>query len=316
MSELDIAMGRPADAVEERLAIVEPGQVEIREAAREDVAARGRPRFAVVRSILRRPGLVLAVVWILLVTVAAFVPSLLTSKLPLAVEPAARLQPPSWDHLFGTDQLGRDLYARTVYGAQLSMRSALLAVGVGLVVGGGIGLVSGFVRGWVDDVAMRLVDVVLAIPGLLLSLALITVLGFGTYNVAIAVGLASVAACARIMRSEVLRVRQSTFVEAAHANGTRWSGVLLRHVLPNSVGPLLVLAALEFGTAILAISSLSFLGYGTQPPTPEWGSLVATGRDFLRDAWWLTTMPGLVVAGTVLAANRISRALDAGRGRH
>ena len=146
----------------------------------------------------------------------------------------------------------------------------------------------------------------------LLVFALITVLGFGTANVAVAVGIASVAACARIMRSEVLRVRQSTFVEAAHANGTRWGGVLLRHVLPNSVGPLLVLVALEFGTAILAISSLSFLGYGTTPPTPEWGSLVASGRDFIREAWWLTTLPGLVVAATVLAANRISRAIDRG----
>ena len=112
------------------------------------------------------------------------------------------------------------------------------------------------------------------------------------------------------MRSEVLRVRQSVYVEAAHSGGARWSRVLLRHVLPNSVGPVLVLAALEFGIAILTVSSLSFLGYGAQPPTPEWGSLVASGRDFLRDSWWLTTMPGLVVAATVLAANRISRALD------
>jgi peptide/nickel transport system permease protein len=127
--------------------------------------------------------------------------------------------------------------------------------------------------------------------------------------------LASIAACARVMRSEVMRVSQSPFVEAAGANGARWSSVLLRHVLPNSLGPVIVLAALEFGTAILAIASLSFLGYGAQPPTPEWGSLVSTGRDFLREAWWLTTMPGLTVAASVLAANRIARALDAGRGR-
>ena len=190
-------------------------------------------RRAVAWRVLRRPGLVLAALWIVLVTIAAFFPSWLTSYGPLEVAPADRLQSPSWEHLFGTDQLGRDLFARTVYGAQLSMRSALLAVVVGLVVGGGLGLVAGFARGWLDDVVMRVVDVVLAIPSLLLSLALITVLGFGTTNVAIAVGIASVAACARIMRSEVLRVRESTFVEAAHANGVRWSGVLLRHVLPE-----------------------------------------------------------------------------------
>jgi peptide/nickel transport system permease protein len=144
----------------------------------------------------------------------------------------------------------------------------------------------------------------------MLSLALITVLGFGTFNVGLAVGLANIAACARIMRAEVLRVRQSVYVEAAHSGGARSSRVLVRHVLPNSVGPVLVLATLQFGIAILTVSSLSFLGYGTQPPTPEWGSLVAAGRDFLRDAWWLTTMPGLTVAATVLAANRISRSLD------
>jgi peptide/nickel transport system permease protein len=311
MSEIDIAMAPPTAPVEEHaLGVVSAPAPE----ASTERSARGGGR-AIAWRVLRRPGLVLAGLWIVLVTIAAFVPSWLTSYGPLEVSPRDRLQSPSWEHLFGTDQLGRDLFARTVYGAQLSMRSALLAVAVGLVVGGGLGLVAGFARGWLDDVVMRVVDVVLAIPSLLLSLALITVLGFGTTNVAIAVGIASVAACARIMRSEVLRVRESTFVEAAHANGVRWSGVLLRHVLPNSIGPLIVLVALEFGTAILAISALSFLGYGAPPPIPEWGSLVATGRDFLREAWWLTTLPGLVVAATVLAANRISRALDRKRGR-
>ena len=275
---------------------------------------RGGRRFTAA-AVARRPGLVLSVIWLGLVTLAALRPTLLTSRDPLGVEGAARLQSPSWSHLFGTDQLGRDLYSRVVHGAALSMKAALLAVVVGLVVGSLIGLVSGFVRGWVDDAIMRLVDVILSIPALLLALALITVLGFGTYNVALAVGLASIAACARVMRSEVMRVSQSPFVEAAGANGARWSSVLLRHVLPNSLGPVIVLAALEFGTAILAIASLSFLGYGAQPPTPEWGSLVSTGRDFLREAWWLTTMPGLTVAASVLAANRIARALDAGRGR-
>ncbi len=135
-------------------------------------------------------------------------------------------------------------------------------------------------------------------------------LGFGAFNVGLAVGLANIAACARIMRSEVLRVRQSVFVEAAQTGGASWLRVLLRHVLPNSAGPVLVLATLEFGVAILTVSALSFLGYGTQPPTPEWGSLVASGRDFMASAWWLTTLPGLTVAVTVLAANRIAHALD------
>jgi peptide/nickel transport system permease protein len=158
---------------------------------------------------------------------------------------------------------------------------------------------------------MRFADVLLAVPGLLLSLAVVTALGFGTVNVAIAVGTTSVASVSRILRSEVLRVRTSAYVEAARAGGSRWWRVLLVHVLPNSVGPVLVLAALELGTAILAVSSLSFLGYGAQPPQPEWGSLVAGGRDYLAGQWWLTTLPGIVIALTVLAGNRLARALDA-----
>lgn len=311
MSDLDIALVAEAPVVAATDLPTTP--IDAAPSRAPDIVRDDR-RFAALR-VLRRPGVVLAALWLALVVIAAFRPTWLASGDPLAVNGSDRLQSPSWAHVFGTDQLGRDLYTLVVHGAALSMKAALVAVVVGLVIGALVGLVSGFVRGWLDDAIMRLVDVVLSIPGLLLALALITVLGFGTYNVALAVGLASIAACARVMRAEVLRVRQSPFVEAAGANGARWSSVLLRHVLPNSLGPVIVLAALEFGTAILAISSLSFLGYGAQPPTPEWGSLVATGRDFLREAWWLTTMPGLTVAATVLAANRIARALDAGRGR-
>jgi peptide/nickel transport system permease protein len=258
----------------------------------------------------RHPGGVLATVWLLLVAVAAFLPALLTSVDPLATNPKSKLQSPSWAHLFGTDQLGRDLFARTVHGTGLTLRTALLAVAIGVVVGTAIGLIAGFVRGWLDDSLMRIVDVLLAIPSLLLSLALITVLGFGAFNVGLAVGLANIAACARITRSEVLRVRQSTYVEAARTGGSSWLRVLRRHVLPNSTGPVVVLATLQFGIAILTVASLSFLGYGTQPPTPEWGSLVATGRDFLRSSWWLTTMPGITVALTVLATNRVAHGLE------
>lgn len=157
---------------------------------------------------------------------------------------------------------------------------------------------------------MRFVDVLLAIPPLL-SLALITALGYGTVNIALAVGIASVAQFARIMRSEV---RRSTYVEAARAVGTRWWVSLARHVLPNAARPVLVLSALEFGLAVLAVSSLSFLGYGVPPPAPEWGSLVSEGRNYL-DSWWLCALPGGVIAATVLSVGRISRALDGEWGR-
>ena len=271
--------------------------------------SRGQRIRRALRSIVRRPGLVLAIGWAVAVVLAAFAPVLLTGVDPLRAAPRQKLQPPSSQHLFGTDQLGRDLFSRTVHGAGLSLGAALVAVSVGLVVGSLLGLLAGFLRGWVDESLMRVVDVLLAIPALLLSLALVTALGFGTVKVAVAVGITSIAACARVMRSEVLRVREAAYVEAAEAGGARRSRVLFRHVLPNSTGPVLVLATLELGTAILAVSSLSFLGYGAVPPAPEWGSLVAGGRDFLGTAWWLTAMPGLTIALTVLAAWRISRAL-------
>ena len=258
----------------------------------------------------RHPGTVLAVAWLVLVILATLAPGLFTGQEPIDGVPAEKLTGPSAAHWFGTDQLGRDLFARVVYGSALTLQAALIAVGIGLLVGSLLGLLAGFIGRWVDDVIMRISDVLLSIPALLLSLALITVLGFGTVNVAIAVGLGSVAAVSRIMRSEVIRVRNAVYVEAALASGNRWTRVLFRHVLPNSAGPVLVLAALEFGTAILAISALSFLGYGAQPPAPEWGSLVSTGRNFLTTAWWLTTLPGIVIALTVLAANALSRALD------
>lgn len=269
-----------------------------------------RGRFAWVGDLLRRPGLLLALVWIGFVLVAAFVPQVLAPGDPLTGVPADKLQAPSSAHWFGTDQLGRDLYTRVVHGTQLTLEAALVAVGVGLLVGAVVGLVAGFVGGVFDDVVMRVVDVLLSIPALLLSLALITALGFGTVKVAIAVGLASVATVSRIMRSEVLRVRSSVYVEAAHAGGSRWWSVLFQHVLPNASGPVVVLAALQLGTAILAVSALSFLGYGAPPPAPEWGALVSGGRDYLRTSWWLTTLPGLTIALSVLAAGRLSRALD------
>ena len=242
---------------------------------------------------MRRPGLVASIVFVVLVLIAAFAPTVLAPATPPRACRPTSCSAPSAAHVFGTDYLGRDVYTRVVHGAALSLQATVIAVAVALVVGGLIGLLAGFVGRWVDEGLMRVVDVLLAIPPLLLSLALITALGYGTIKVAIAVGVASVASFARVMRSETLRVRQSIYVEAARSVGTRWYVTLLRHVLPNAAGPVLVLAVLEFGLAILAVSSLRFLGYGAPPPAPEWGSLIAEGRNYLATAWWLCAMPGL-----------------------
>lgn len=265
------------------------------------------------RFIVRRPGLVLAVIVLVLAVLWAVVPSLFTSYDPLAGIPRQKLQGPSGAHLFGTDETGRDVFSRVVHAASLSLRATVLAVLIALVVGSVVGLIAGSRGGWLDSAIMRVVDVLLAIPAILLSLALVTALGFGTTKVAIAVGVANIPSFARLMRAEVLRVRTGVYVEAARASGVRWFGVLSRHVLPNAFGPVLVLAVLTFGTAVLEISSLSFLGYGATPPTPEWGSLVASGRSFLASAWWMSTLPGLVIAAVVLSANRVSRALEGER---
>ncbi|MFI6224439.1 ABC transporter permease [Nocardia salmonicida] len=262
------------------------------------------------RFLLRRPGLVLSVLVVGAVVLAAFVPELFASRDPLRATPAQRFAPPSSQHWFGTDELGRDHYTRVIHGTALSLQATLIAVGVALIVGATIGLVAGFVRGWVESVSMRLVDVVLSIPALFLSLALVTALGRGTVEIAVAVGVAGVAGFARVMRAEVLRVSGADYVDAARASGTRWYVVMVRHVLPNARGPVLVLATLELGTAVLAVASLSFLGFGAAPPAPEWGTLIAGGRNYLANAWWLSTLPGLVVVATVLSVNRIAHALD------
>ncbi|MHC3469563.1 ABC transporter permease [Streptomyces sp. 7R007] len=263
-----------------------------------------------LRFVVRRPGLVLSVVVLVLVVLASFRPGLFTSQDPLKGVPSQNFRAPSASHWFGTDELGRDLFSRVVHGAQLSLKATLIAVVVAFVVGGLLGVVAGFVGRWVDDVLMRLVDVLLSIPALFMSLALVTALGYGTVKVAVAVGIASVAGFARVARSEVLRVRQAVFVEASRASGARWYSVLGRHVLPGAAGPVIVLATLDFGSSILAVSALSFLGYGAPPPAPEWGTLISDGRNYLANAWWLTALPGLAIAATVLATNRIARALD------
>jgi peptide/nickel transport system permease protein len=222
-----------------------------------------------------------------------------------------QLKPPSAEHWLGTDEIGRDVFARIIYGAINSLSGALIAVTVGFTGGTALGLIAGSSRRVVDDTIMRLVDTLLSVPGLLLQLSIIIILGFGTTNVAIAVGATSVASFARLSRAEVIRVRRADYVEAAFGSGGRFLNVLWRHVLPNSLGTVLAYAALQFGVAILAIATLGFLGYGAPPPIPEWGLLIAEGRKYMTTSWWLTVFPGLAVILVVLAANRISLALRA-----
>lgn len=256
-----------------------------------------------------RPGTILSAVVLGIAVLAAVFPALFTNYSPYTGEEVALL-PPTGEHWFGTDSVGRDLYTRVVYGARQTLLGALIAVLVGIVVGTLLGLLAGTRRGWVDTVIMRLVDVLLSIPSLLLSLSVIILLGFGTINAAIAVGVTSVATFARLARSQVLSVAGADFVEAAYGSGGKSGQVLFRHILPNSLTPVLALAALQFGSAILQLSVLGFLGYGAPPPTPEWGLLISDARDYMATAWWLTALPGLVIIVVVLAANHLSRIIQ------
>ena len=280
-----------------------------------DEVAVARPVASPLRRALtavRSPTLVIA--WLIVLTVIAWAvaPQLFTHSNPLVGNPEQAFEAPSWHHLFGTDQLGRDMFSRVVYGSRNTLTATLYAVLVGFVAGGTIGLLSGYADGTTDAVVMRFIDVLLSVPTLLLAMTVVAALGYGVLNVALAVGIVSIASFARVMRSQVLKVVQSEYVEAARGLGSRWPRVLVLHVLPNSVRSVLSLAALEFGTAVLAVATLGFLGYGAPPPQPEWGLAVSEGRAFLDTYPWLALIPGAVIAVVVLASNRIS---TASRGR-
>lgn len=266
--------------------------------------------LASLRTLSGRPGFVVAVAFIGFVLLTAFVPNWFTSHDPYATAPAQRLLSPGGGHLFGTDDLGRDLWSRVVHGSALTIKATLIALGIAVVAGLTLGVVAGFFGGVVDAVLMRGVDVVLAIPSLLLALAIVTAIGFGTVPVAVAVGVGIVPGFARTTRAEVLRVRTLPYVEAARAGGASWLRVLVRHILPNSWGPVAVLAVLDTGVAIIAIASLSFLGFGAAPPAAEWGTLISSGRNFLITAPWVSLLPGLFVAAVVLSLNHISKTLQ------
>ena len=239
----------------------------------------------------------------------ALFPVLFTSFDPLSGVPAQKFQAPGAEHWFGTDHLGRDVFARVVHGTSQTLLTAGLAVSIGLVVGTALGLLAATAGRAADAVTMRLIDVLLAVPGFLIALIIVTAFAPGPVSLGIGVGIASIASFARVVRSEVLRVRSLDYVEAAFMNGGTYWSVVFKHILPNSCGPVLALLAVDLGVAILAISGLGFLGFGSPPPTPEWGLLIAEGRQYLASAWWLTTLPGLVIVVVVILLAGLGRQL-------
>ncbi|MGW6619731.1 ABC transporter permease [Nocardia sp. NPDC055002] len=277
---------------------------------RPDSAATAGRAWSTLRWTRRHWTVALALLVVATILAWAIVPQLFTGYDPLAVNPAQKLKPPSGEHWFGTDQLGRDLYARIVYGTRASLLGSAIAVGVGVVVGSLLGAVAGWFTGFPDSAVMRLIDVVLSIPGFLLAITIVVLLGFGVWQAGIAVGLTSSATFARLIRSEVVKARTSTYVEAATTSGASTGAILRRHVIPNSIAPTVSLVTVQFGIAIIWIASLSFLGLGAQPPDPEWGRLVSDGRNYIATRGWLTLWPGLTIVVMVLATNHLSRHLS------
>lgn len=234
-------------------------------------------------------------------------PGLVAPGDPTVVEPGSALTSPEWGHVMGTDQYGRDVLRRVVHGARVSLGVSVAATVIGALVGCTLGLLAGYVGRWVDAVAMWAVDVMLSFPTLLLALAIVAVLGRGPENVALALGIASIPLYARVLRGQVLSVRERLFIDAARAAGTRPSGILLRHVLPNTIGPVLILATINVGTTLIAASALSFLGLGPAAPSPEWGAILEGGRRFIGRAPWIVVGPGIILVLSVLSVTIVGQ---------
>lgn len=273
--------------------------------------ARGEsPTLRITRRTFRNRGAQIGTIILLVLIAASLAAPLLTSQDPNAIDPTATLQPPSREHPMGTDHIGRDVFARFLYGGQLSLRVGLIAITIGATIGVTIGLFAGYYGGWLDAGSSWLTDVLLSFPDILLALAIIAVLGPGITNAMLAIGIAFIPSFMRLTRGNVLAIREQGYVEAARAIGVRDGQILLRHILPNALRTLLVLLTVGIGTAILAGAALSFLGLGAQPPTPEWGAMLNAGQKFIRQAWWLTVFPGLGIFLTVLAINLIGDAIS------
>ena len=211
------------------------------------------------------------------------------------------LLPPSAAHWFGTDDLGRDVLTRVIYGARISLLVGFVATGIAVIIGTVIGLVSGYYHGWVDSILMRFTDIMLCFPTFFLILAVIAFIGQSIWYIMIVIGLTGWMGVARLVRAEVLSIRERDYVMAVRALGARDARIIFRHILPNALSPVLVSATLGVAGAILTESALSFLGIGVPPPTPSWGNILTSGKDYIEFAWWLTLYPGLAITVTVLA---------------
>jgi peptide/nickel transport system permease protein len=255
------------------------------------------------RRFRRNKSALVGMTMFLILVFAAIFADVISPYDPLEQNYSIRLQPPSAEHWFGTDELGRDILSRIIYGARISLTVGLIAVSVSCAAGCALGAIAGYYGGKFDNIIMRFIDIIMAIPAILLNISIVAALGNGLQNVMIAIGISSVAGYCRIMRASVLSIKEQEFVEASRAAGASDFYIIMQHILPNSLAPLIIQATLRLGGAILSCASMSFIGLGIIPPTPEWGAMLSTGRDFLRNAPHVTTFPGIAIMYAVFAMN-------------
>lgn len=233
----------------------------------------------------------------------------LTPHHPSTINAWEVLQPPTWQHWFGTDELGRDVLARVLFGARISLKVGFVAVGIAVVLGAAVGLIAGYYGGALDSLLMRLVDIMLCFPSFFLILAVIAFLQPSIWIIMAVIGLTGWMGVARLVRAEVLAIREMEYIQAARCIGCSDRRIILRHILPNALSPVLVAATLGVAGAILTESALSFLGIGVQPPTPSWGNILTSGKDYIEFAWWLSLFPGLAILITVLSYNLLGEGI-------
>jgi len=287
-----------------------PATIQPRVAAGVELRGRARsPTGLVVRRFLRHRGALAGLLVLVLLTGAVTLAPWLTPHDPTRPSVLNAFRPPSAQFPMGTDQFGRDMLARVLYGGQISLRVGFVALLIGATIGILLGLNAGYFGGWVDELIMRCLDVMLAFPGVLLAMAIVGLLGPSLINLMIAVGVGLVPSFARLVRGSVLSARENLYVLAARTVGAPDRVIMARHILPNVLAPVIVYATLSLAGSILAGASLNFLGLGVKPPTPEWGVILADGRDQLRRAWWVATFPGLAIMLATMAINFVGDGL-------
>ena len=262
-----------------------------------------------LRRLLRHRGAIIGASMILVVALGAILAPVVAPFAPDEMGVGPSLAGPSLAHPMGTDTFGRDIYSRILHGASLSLQVGVIAVAISAGAGIVLGLVGGYYGGWIDGVLMRIIDILLAFPGILLALAIVSVLGISLTNLMIAVGIGGVPSFARLVRGSTLGVKENLYVTVARSVGAGDRSIIFRHILPNVASPIIVYATLRIAFAIIATSSLSYLGLGAKPPTPEWGVMLSDGREFMRVAPWVTTFPGLAILVSVMGINLLGDGL-------